>query len=121
MMVPTLNSAMCSAMCSGGPVFFRQGDVEVGLGGVGLEGAGRVHGGEGGGAHEGRRLFEGGLDLGGDGDDVVGVDEGDEAGEGVLEGVEELVGGGMDGGEFGEDLLGVLVGSISLATRANSA
>ncbi len=47
---------------------------------------------------EGRGLFEGGFDLGGDGDDVVGVDEGDEAGEGVVEGAEELVGCGVDGG-----------------------
>ena len=81
-----------------GPGFFRQGDVEVGLGGVGFEGAGRVHGCLGGGAHEGRGLFEGGLDFGGDGDDVVGVDEGDEAGEGVLKCVEEFVGRGVDGG-----------------------
>ncbi len=74
------------------PVVFRQRHVEVGDGGVGLEGAGRVHGGLRGGAHEGRRLLQGGLDCAGDGDDVVCIDEGDEAGEGVLEGAEELVG-----------------------------
>ena len=65
-----------------GPAFFGQGDVEVGLGRVGLERAGRVHGGEGGGAQEGRRLFEGGLDVRGDSDDVVGADVGDEGVEG---------------------------------------
>ena len=64
-----------------------QRDVEVGLGGVRLEGAGRVHAGEGGGAHEGRRLFDDGAHIGGDGDDVVRVDEADQAVEGGAESV----------------------------------
>ena len=46
----------------GGPVFFGQGYVEVGLGGVFI-GTGGVHGGLGGGARERRGFFEGGLDV----------------------------------------------------------
>ena len=41
---------------------------------------------------------------------MVGVDEGDEGVELVVEGVEELVGRGVDLGEVGEDLLGGLGG-----------
>src|SRR5215469_5734221 len=54
--------------------------------------------------------MKGGFDLGGDGDDVVRVDEGDEAREGVLKCGEEFVGCRMNGGQFSEDLLRSLCG-----------
>ena len=72
---------------------------------MGFKGAGRVHGGLRGGALEGRRFFERGLDRAGDGDDVVCIDEVDLGIEAGLKCCEQLVGRGMDGGELGEFLL----------------
>ena len=87
-----------------------QRDVEVSLGGVFFEGAGRIHAGGGGGAHEGRGLFKDGLDVGWDGDDVVRADEADEAVEGGAERIEQLVRGGMVSTEIGEHGARVLAG-----------
>ncbi len=70
---------------------------------MGLVGAGRVHAGGGGGAHEGRRFFEDGAHIGGKSDDVVRLDEVDKAVEGGAEGIEELRGRGMLFAELFED------------------
>ena len=92
------------------PAGLRQGDVEVGLGGVGLEGAGGVHAGLGGGALEGRRFLQRGLHFRGDGDDVHGADEVDLGVEAGVEGVEQLAGRGVLLSQGGELLLGRGVG-----------
>ena len=94
----------------------RQRDIEVSLGGVLFKRAGRIHGGEGGRAHEGRRFFDNGANVRRDGDDVVAADEADQASEGRSESRNQLIGSRMHAAELFKHGVGIFAGSSSLAT-----
>ena len=89
--------------------WIRKRDVEIRLRGVSFKGAGGVHAGEGGGAHERRRFFDDGLDVGRNGDDVMRADEADQIVEGGAEGVEKLIGRGMILAQLFENLARIFV------------
>jgi hypothetical protein len=76
--------------------------------------AGRVHTGEGGGAHEGWRFFHDGANVRRNGDDVVGADEADEAVECGTESVEQVVGGGVVLAQF-QHYVGGRLGRLQFA------
>ncbi len=77
------------------PVRSRQGDVEHGLGGLGLVGPRRIHRSSGQCAREGWRLLDDGRNGRWDGDDFVLFDELPQSTQSIAEGLQQLVCGRM--------------------------
>ncbi len=109
-MVPRLKRMHVVSGTLGAPRLLRQRDIEVGGGGVGLKRARGVHGGLGGGAHEGWSLFESGPHVGRNGDDVLLADEPDQTVEGVAEVRHQLAGRRVIFAEHKEHLLRCFAG-----------